>query len=128
LIGVKGLFSVKDFFWEYIVKLDKREEKGVMIVTASEKIDGITSPELENFLTDLIQKTTSNIILDCSDLKYISSAGLRVVLVTAKKLRAQNRELFLSGLNGPAKDVFQLSGFYSILKIFDTTAQALEQE
>ena len=110
------------------MKLDKREEKGVMIVTASEKIDGITSPELENFLTDLIQKTTSNIILDCSDLKYISSAGLRVVLVTAKKLRAQNRELFLSGLTGPAKDVFQLSGFYSILKIFDTTAQALEQE
>jgi len=42
--------------------------------------------------------------------------------------RAQNRELFLSGLTGSAKDVFQLSGFYSILKIFDTTAQALEQE
>jgi anti-anti-sigma factor len=111
----------------YLVELDKRTENGVTIVKATERVDGVTSPELETYIADLAKETSSNIILDFSELKYISSAGLRVVLSTAKKLKAQKRELFLSGLTGSVKDVFQMSGFYAILKIFDTTTQALEQ-
>ena len=109
------------------MELDKRKENGMMIVTATERVDGVTSPELESYLADLVKETTANIILDFSELKYISSAGLRVVLSMVKKLKTQKRDLFLSGLTGSVKDVFQLSGFYAILKIFDTTAQALEQ-
>lgn len=109
------------------MELDKKEENGVTIVMVTERVDGVTSPELESYLTDLAKESTSNIILDLSELKYISSAGLRVVLSTVKRLKTQKRELFLSGLTGSVKDVFQLSGFNAILKIFDTTTQALEQ-
>jgi anti-anti-sigma factor len=108
------------------VKLYKKEKNGVMIVTATQRLDGATSPELEKYLTDIASETSSNVILDLGDLEYISSAGLRVVLATAKNLKTQKRELFISGLTGPVSDVFQLSGFSAILKIFDTNAQALE--
>ncbi len=109
------------------MEIDKRTENGVTIVTVTERVDGVTSLELETYIEDLLKETSSNIILDFSELKYISSAGLRVVLSTAKNLKNQKRELFLSGLTDSVKDVFQMAGFYAILKIFDTITQALEQ-
>ncbi len=109
------------------MKIDQRTENGVTIVTATERVDGITSPELETYIEDLVKETTSNIILDFSEIEYISSAGLRVVLSTAKNLKNQEREFFLTGLTDSVKDVFEMAGFYAILKIFDTVAQALEQ-
>lgn len=112
---------------EYGVELTKKTQNGVVIVSVSDRLDGITAPDLENCLDDTVKKTDSNIILEFSELKYISSAGLRVVLATVKKLKAENRDLCLAGLKGAVKDVFQLSGFYAILKIFDTIDMALEQ-
>lgn len=109
------------------MELSNRTESGVLIVLVTDRLDGITAPDLEEYLDNMTKKTDSNILLDFSELKYISSAGLRVVLATVKKLKTESRELCLTGLGGAVKDVFQLSGFYAILKIFDTTDQALAQ-
>lgn len=108
------------------MKFDKQEEDGVMIIATADRVDSSSAPEMELYLAGLINETSDNIILDFSDLKYISSAGLRVVLSTAKKLKEQDRTLVLSGLAGPVKQVFQLSGFFTIFKIFDTAGLALE--
>lgn len=67
------------------------------------------------------------IALDLSKLDYISSAGLRVVLVLAKRLKQADGKLVLFGLQPHVHEVFEISGFLGILDVLDTRAQALEQ-
>lgn len=110
------------------MEIRKREDNGIMVVSVTGKLDIVSSPELETCMTELIDQTAATVILDFSNLRYISSAGLRVVLAATKKLKGQGRQLVLAGLTGPVKDVIHFSGFHTIITIFDTTAQALENE
>lgn len=64
-------------------------------------------------------------ILDCGGLSYVSSAGLRVVLIAGKRLRAVGGVLLLCGLNDQIGEVFQISGFGALFPIHDTVAAAL---
>ena len=61
------------------------------------------------------------------NLEYISSAGLRVVLVIAKKLKPVNGQMLISNLKGVVKEVFEISGFTSLLQIYETEEEALKQ-
>ena len=103
------------------------EKQDAFIVSVRGRLDAVTAPELEKTISNCADSDKSKIILDFNELEYISSAGLRVVLVTAKKMKAKQGELLVSGLKDTVKDVFELSGFYSIIKIFDTAEAALEQ-
>lgn len=103
------------------------EKQDAFVVSVNGRVDAVTAPELEKTISTYIDKDKGNIVLDFSELEYISSAGLRVVLVTAKKMKAKQGELLVSGLKDTVKDVFELSGFYSIIKIFDTVEAAIEQ-
>lgn len=109
-----------------IMELKKREEKGVTIVSAAGRVDGVNAHELTDYLAGILDDINSNLVLNLSELQYISSAGLRVILTTVKLLKAKQRDLFLSQLTGPVKDVFKLSGFYAILKTFETDADAVD--
>ncbi|MDD9303392.1 MAG: STAS domain-containing protein [Desulfobacter sp.] len=108
------------------MELKKREEKGVTIFSAAGRVDGVNAHELSDYLAVIVEEGQSNLVLNFSELKYISSAGLRVILTTVKLLKAKKRDLFLSQLAGPVKDVFKLSGFYAILKTFETDAEAVD--
>lgn len=108
------------------MKLKQREDKGVTIVSAAGRIDGVNAHELTDYLADIVAEGNSNLVLNFSELKYISSAGLRVILTTVKMLKAKKRDLFLSELEGPVKDVLKLSGFYAILKTFETDSDAVD--
>lgn len=103
------------------------EKQDAFIVSVRGRMDAVTAPELEKTIYKYADSDKGKIILDFNELEYISSAGLRVVLVTAKKMKAKQGELLVSGLKDTVKDVFELSGFYSIIKIFDTVEAALEQ-
>ena len=103
------------------------EKQDAIIVSVRGRLDAVTAPELEKTISKYADSDKSKIILDFNELEYISSAGLRVVLVTAKMMKTKQGELLLSGLKDTVKDVFELSGFYSIIKVFDTAEAALEQ-
>jgi len=88
----------------------------------------VTASELERCLSELIDRGENLLILNMTDLDYISSAGLRVVLSMAKKLKVKQGDILLTGLRGVVKEVFEISGFSTIFKIFDTEEDALKQE
>lgn len=102
------------------------EKQDAFVVSVKGRVDAVTAPELEKTISKYADSDKGKIILDFNELEYISSAGLRVVLVTAKKMKAKQGELLVSGLKDTVKDVFELSGFYLIIKIFDTVEAALE--
>jgi anti-anti-sigma factor len=107
------------------MEITKRKEKDVAIVAVSGRIDAITAPDFEKSLDELITAGERAILIDLTALGYISSAGLRSILSSAKKLKALSGEILFTGLQGPVEEVFQISGFKSIFKIFPSEAEAL---
>jgi len=109
------------------MEIQKRKEKNIMVVSVKGRLDALTAPELEKDLLETIAGRENRFLMDLSGLQYISSAGLRSLLVLAKKLKSEQGEIFFTGLQGPVDEVFKISGFYSIFKIFDSLEAAFPQ-
>ena len=108
------------------MEITTRKEKNSAVVSVSGRIDAITAPDFEKSLDELITAGEKSIVINLSGLGYISSAGLRSILSSAKKLKALSGEIMFTGLQGPVEEVFQISGFKSIFKIFSSEAEALD--
>ena len=108
------------------MEVDIKEESNALIVSVAGKMEATTAPKLEKAIAGYVESGEKPIILNFDKLNYISSAGLRVVLFSAKQLKMNRQDLLISGLTGSVKNVFELSGFYSIFKIFETVEAALE--
>lgn len=80
------------------------------------RIDTITSQELDETIKSELGNFDS-LIIDFTDLEYISSAGLRVLISTQKKLKPDNIPLTVKNVNDSVNEIFRMSGFDKILKI-----------
>lgn len=108
------------------MEIGTTKEKNTLIVSVKGKIDAVTAPAFEKELFSLIERGENNFLLDFSGLEYISSAGLRSILSTAKQLKPKGGNVIFFGLKGPVKDVFKISGFGTIFKIYETREDALK--
>jgi len=95
------------------------------ILTLSGKLDAVTAPAYEQQVTALLDTAPCTLIIDFAALDYISSAGLRALLATAKRITAKGGQLCCANVTGTVKEVFDISGFSAILSIRDSVADAL---
>ena len=109
------------------MEISVRKEKNVSVVSVTGRMDAVTAPEFEKNLSELMSKGEKKFLVNLAGLEYISSAGLRSILVIAKQSKAGQGEVIFSGLRGPVEEVFKISGFHSIFKIFDSEEAALNQ-
>lgn len=107
------------------MQLTTRTQQGVTLVAVAGKLDSNTSPTAQQALEEILAGGARTIVLDCTALDYISSAGLRVLLGAAKRLTGSGGALRLFGLNESVREVFEISGFATILAVFATEAEAL---
>lgn len=87
-----------------------------LTIEVGDRIDTVTAPDFENEIMDEIGKFDS-LIIDFTDLEYISSAGLRVLIATQKKLKPENIPMVIKNVNDTINEIFKMSGFDKILKI-----------
>ena len=80
------------------------------------RIDTITSQDLNKEITEEMGNFDS-LIMDFTNLEYISSAGLRVLIASQKKLKAENIPFTIKNVNDTVNEIFRMSGFDKILKI-----------
>jgi anti-anti-sigma factor len=106
------------------MEIHTRASNDIHIVAIAGSMDSTTSPEAQKAL-DQVLAGARKVVLDFSQLDYISSAGLRVLLGAAKKLRASGGTLKMFGLNQSVKEVFEISGFSTILAVYPSEAEAL---
>ena len=100
------------------------EQAGNATIASLEgRLDSTNSPAVEAELFK--QLDDKGFVLDLSKLDYISSAGLRVVLVVAKRLKQSGSAFLLAGMQPHIRDVFEISGFLSILDIADSRDEAI---
>lgn len=102
-----------------------KEKDGVAVARFEGNLDTNTAPEAQERLDEVVDQGTSKVLVDFEALDYISSAGLRVLLATAKKLRGSGGNLRLCGLNETVNEVFEISGFSTILNVFPSENDAL---
>jgi len=95
------------------------------VVDVAGRLDATTSHEFEEQCDRWLSRDEIRIVVDMSGVEYISSAGLRSILSSAKKTRARGGDLFFCELTGMVADVFKMSGFAAMFRIFETREQAV---
>lgn len=108
-----------------LMDITTRAAKDVTIVAIAGNLDSNTSPQAKETLDAIVAGGGRKIAVDFTSLDYVSSAGLRVMLGTAKQLKAAGGSLRTFGLNQTVHEVFEISGFSTILPVFPTEDAAL---
>ncbi len=96
--------------------ITKNTENGVLTLALEGRLDTNTAPELEKEIGEDLTADVQTLILDLKDLEYISSAGLRVLLASQKKMNKQGN-MVVKNANDMIMDVFEVSGFVDILTV-----------
>ena len=98
----------------------------VVIVTPAGPIDHVHSQDLERALAPLTpDATTRALVLDFKDVGYVSSMGLRVLMVAAKALRARNARIAVAALQPVVVEIFDIARFAHVLEVFPTVRDAV---
>ncbi|MEG0771386.1 MAG: STAS domain-containing protein [Clostridia bacterium] len=97
------------------MKINKIIDQEKLTIVLSGRLDTTTAPELEATLKESLEGVTS-LILELSDLEYISSAGLRVLL-SAQKIMMKQGKMVIRNANDTIIEVFEITGFIDILTI-----------
>ena len=99
--------------------------ESVSVVRLEGNLDTNTSTDAQESLTQLIDGGASKVLVNFADVDFVSSAGLRILLATAKKLSGSGGNLRISNLNETVSEVFEISGFSTILDVFGSEEEAL---
>lgn len=108
------------------MQIETHETGEVKVVAVSGRLDTVTAPVLEKALLEQVDQGARKLVLNFADLEYVSSAGLRVLLVAAKKLRVNGGELCVAAVNDIVQEIFEISGFGGIMKLFPDERTAVE--
>ena len=109
------------------MEFESTKKDQALIIKIKGRMDAVTSPELEQECNKWIEAGEKLLVIDLSELEYISSAGLRSILSAAKALKSMEGEMRFCNLTGMVQEVFSISGFSSMFPIFDSLDAALNQ-
>ena len=99
------------------MKVEITQNDNNVMVCLEGRLDTVTSSEFEKQLSSFYQTPGTELILDCSAMEYISSAGLRVVLMAHKCLTAKGGRFIIRNLGKEVRSVFDMTGFSKIMTI-----------
>ncbi|MCX5716592.1 MAG: STAS domain-containing protein [Candidatus Omnitrophica bacterium] len=98
----------------------------VTIVSLKGRLDTTTAPEVDSRLLQMFQEGKKYMILDFSGVTYLASAGMRVLLILAKRIKGLAGRLMLTALLPTLHDVLSITGFLPYFEIYETVEKAVE--
>lgn len=107
------------------MEINTERDGATLIAKAGGRVDGTNASEFQDALKDAISVDDKAVVLNFEELSYISSAGLRVILLTAKDMRTANVKFAVCSLSQSVRDVFTISGFDQIIDVHDDQQTAL---
>ena len=109
-----------------MINITKQLEEGVEVINVVGDVDASSSIELDNAINESVNGEHKKIIIDCSNLNYISSAGLGVFMSYIEDIEAKDIKMVICGLNEKVENVFQILGLDQLLKIVKGKKTALK--
>ncbi len=107
------------------MEFQSRKEGGAVVVALGGRLDAVTAPEYERQVHELVDAGESRIVIDLAELSYISSVGLRGLLLTSRLLKEKSGQLRFANVTGNVRSVFNMSGFATMFPIDESVAAAL---
>lgn len=98
------------------MKLHVEREEDIVILRPAGNLDALSAPRFQEAVQPVLAETPRRVILDLAEAPYVSSAGLRVLIVLAKEVTRQGK-LAVTGLNANVAEVFRLAGFDRIMTL-----------
>ena len=109
------------------MEIDSREENGILIIAIEGRLDAATAPVAEGEINKALQGEQNRLLFNLSALEYLSSGGLRVILSSAKEIRRREGKVALAALNQYVYEIFEVSGFTSMIPIKDSLEEGLKE-
>ena len=94
-----------------------KENNEKVLATVSGRLDTPSAVSAQQEITPLLENADKELILDCSNLEYISSSGLRLLLTIRKEAAAKGGKVIVKDINDDIKKVFMMTGFYNLFEI-----------
>lgn len=96
---------------------DIKQQDGGMLATVSGRLDTPAAVKAQNEIAPLLENADKEIILDCKDMEYISSSGLRLFLTIRKETSTKGGKVIIENINDDIKKVFMMTGFFNLFEI-----------
>lgn len=109
------------------IKLTQEEKNGVLILRIKGRLDAVSSPLAEKQVMDIINSGKRKILMDFAGVDYLSSAGMRMLLATTKKLKTVSGKFVVCQVQVNAMDVLKMSGFDHVIDIATNEDEALKK-
>jgi len=109
------------------MEIGEERSEGTLVMAPVGRLDSVTSNELEKRLVARIQAGDRRLVFDMAGVEYISSAGLRILLMAAKRLKDPAGGLVLCGLGPSVRSVLELAGFLPLFVVVPARREALER-
>jgi len=107
------------------MKIAEERQSEVVVLKPDGSLDSTDSPELEAAVLRNIENGETRMVIDLSKVSYITSRGLRVFLLGAKKMAAAGGQFAVCSLQEFAHKVFEAVGFQEVVTVFDTATEAV---
>ncbi len=107
------------------IEIAQERGNGALVLLPVGRLDSANASAFESIVMDHISNGEQHLIVDCSRLGFISSSGMRVLLIAAKKLNASKGKLVLCTMQDHIHEVFHISGFDQIIPIRDSRQSAI---
>ncbi len=108
--------------------LRERKAGAWIVLELDGRVDHLAAPQLQFRLLELVRTGSRAIILDCGKLTYLSSAGLRVLLLASQQQREQKLALRLCAINPNIRHFFEISGLLQWLEVYPSAFEASQDE
>jgi stage II sporulation protein AA (anti-sigma F factor antagonist) len=107
------------------MEFHSREEGGVTVVSVSGRLDSVTTPEYEEKIRKLAGQGVTRFVVDATDLQYISSAGLRGLMVTANLAKEKDGKVCLANVTGNVRSVLEMCRLDALFPMEDSVEAAI---
>jgi anti-sigma B factor antagonist len=118
---------MRQYIWDYlhIMEVKLMNSGDIKILSVSGRVDANTSQELQDIVLDTAHDS-QKLLLDLSKVNYMSSAGLRVMLLLHREIHANDGHVVLVGLQGRIRDAMEMTGFLKHFAVVDDVQSGIE--
>ena len=107
------------------MEMTRQDRGSVAVLALKGRLDTVTAPDFDRQWETAVGAEDLKVVLDMAALEYVSSAGLRSLLMAGKKMKRAGGKLAVAALKGMVAEVFTISGFDKLLPLYDETETAV---
>ena|SRR5277367_6651033 len=108
------------------MEISEQRRGDIIVLIPTGRINNDTSTSFQPKLLESVASPGSKVLIDFSSVEYISSAGLRALMMASKQSKAINGRLAVAGLTPMVKEIFAISRFSMVVQVFETTDEAIK--